>query len=118
MNETGEIKVRSTSRGRAAAAGRRASAGLQAASLGSEEERLAELEARLARLESSPGLRERGRSVMARVMPPEASHHFRNAGREQLLGMRSIVDFWIRRIDALEATDAMRHPDRETIEID
>ncbi|MGH2467751.1 MAG: hypothetical protein ACRDGL_08475 [Candidatus Limnocylindrales bacterium] len=118
MNETGESKVRATTRGRPAAAGRRASAGLQAAGPGSDDDRLAELEARLARLESNPGLRERGRSVMARVMPPEASHHFRNAGREQLLGMRSIVDFWIRRIDALEAAEAMSHPDRETIEID
>ena len=28
--------------------------------------------------------------------------HFRNAGREQLLGIRSIVDFWIRRIELAE----------------
>ena len=34
--------------------------------------------------------------MMGRVMPAEAGHHFRNAGREQLLGVRSIVDFWIR----------------------
>ena len=64
-------------------------------------DRLGELEARLARLEGTPGLRERGRGVMARVMPPEAGEHFRNAGREQLLGVRSIVDFWIRRLDLL-----------------
>jgi hypothetical protein len=50
-------------------------------------------------------------------MPPEASRHFRNAGREQLLGVRSIVDFWIRRIEDSESrsrTDA----GRETIDID
>jgi hypothetical protein len=50
-------------------------------------------------------------------MPPEASHHFFNAGREQLLGMRSIVDFWLRRLDDMEArTDEA--PGRTTIEID
>jgi hypothetical protein len=81
------------------------------------ELRLAELEERLARLEGEPSLRERGRRMMDKVMPPEASQHFRNAGREQLLGVRSIVDFWIRRI---EDADSRARADlgRETIEID
>jgi hypothetical protein len=79
--------------------------------------RMAELEGRLARLEGSPGLRERGRRMMDRVMPPEASQHFRNAGREQLLGLRSIVDFWIRRIEDAD-TRAREDLGRETIEID
>jgi hypothetical protein len=81
------------------------------------ELRIAELEERLARLEGSPTLRERGRKMMDRVMPPEASQHFRNAGREQLLGIRSIVDFWIRRIDDAESR-ARADLGRETIEID
>jgi hypothetical protein len=82
-----------------------------------EETRLAMLEARLAKLERSPGLRERGRGLMARVVPEEASHHFRNAGREQLLGVRAIVDFWIDRIDeSEERSDSGMH--RESIEID
>ena len=78
--------------------------------------RIAELEARLSALEGEPGLRERGRRMMDRVVPPEASRHFRNAGREQLLGVRSIVDHWIRRIDDMEtrASDSRR----ETIELD
>ena len=80
------------------------------------DDRMAEMESRLARLEGSPSLRDRGRSLMNRVMPDEASQHFRNAGREQLLGIRSIVDFWIRRIDAMEARDA--DPSREKISID
>ena len=84
----------------------------------SETDRIAELEARLARLEGSPGLRERGRTLMDRVMPPEASEHFRNAGREQLLGVRSIVDFWIRRLDEADSRAAGRFRDRETIEIE
>ena len=93
---------------------KRGSAGLP--SMDSGDDRLAELEGRLASLEGSPSLRERGRSLMNRVMPDEASQHFRNAGREQLLGIRSIVDFWIRRIDAMES-----HADdegREKISID
>jgi hypothetical protein len=78
---------------------------------------MAELEARLARLEKSPGLRERGRGLMARVVPDEATRHFRNAGREQLLGVRSIVDFWIERIDESEGRSS-RRARHESIEID
>jgi hypothetical protein len=81
-------------------------------------DRLGELEARLARLEGTPGLRERGRGVMARVMPPEATEHFRNAGREQLLGVRSIVDFWIRRLDEMDSRASRASTERETIEIE
>lgn len=83
-----------------------------------EDERIAELSARLDRLEGAPGLRQRGRTLMSRVMPAEAGTHFRNAGREQLLGIRSIVDFWIERLDDAErrASDVGRG--RETIEIE
>ena len=80
------------------------------------DDRMAELESRLARLEGSPSLHERGRSLMNRVMPDEAGQHFRNAGREQLLGIRSIVDFWIRRIDAMESRAS--DEGREKISID
>ena len=79
--------------------------------------RMAELERRLAQLEGEPTLRERGRKMMDRVVPPEASRHFRNAGREQLLGIRSIVDHWINRIDDAE-TRATGSPSRTRIEID
>jgi hypothetical protein len=82
-----------------------------------EGDPMAEFEARLARLEKAPGLRERGRGLMARVVPDEATHHFRNAGREQLLGVRSIVDFWIERIDESESRSS-RRTRRESIEID
>jgi hypothetical protein len=81
------------------------------------ESRLGDVEARLAKLERSPGLRERGRGLMAKVVPDEASHHFRNAGREQLLGVRSIVDFWIDRIDEVEDRSGSGAR-RESIEID
>lgn len=78
---------------------------------------MAEFEARLARLEKAPSLRDRGRGVMARIVPDEATHHFRNAGREHLLGVRSIVDFWIDRIDESEGRSS-GGPRRESIEID
>jgi hypothetical protein len=81
------------------------------------ESRLGDVEARLAKLERSPGLRERGRGLMAKVVPDEASHHFRNAGREQLLGVRAIVDFWIDRIDEVENRSGSGTR-RESIEID
>jgi hypothetical protein len=77
--------------------------------------RLAELEVRVKQLETEPSIRDRGRGLMARIVPPEASRHFRNAGREQLLGVRSIVDFWIRRID--DSADKPG-PRRESIEIE
>ena len=79
--------------------------------------RMAELEQRLARLEGEPSLRDRGRRMMDRVVPPEATRPFRNAGREQLLGIRSIVDHWINRIDGAE-TRATDSGGRQRIEID
>ncbi|HEV8281310.1 MAG TPA: hypothetical protein VGQ02_05600 [Candidatus Limnocylindrales bacterium] len=84
----------------------------------SKDERIAELESRIARLERTPSLRARGRSMLDKVMPPEASEHFRNAGREQLLGVRSIVDFWIQRLDEADSRAAGRARERETIEIE
>jgi hypothetical protein len=81
------------------------------------DDRIAELEARLAKLERSPGLRARGRSLMDRVVPREAAHHFRNAGREELLGIRAIVDFWIDRIDEAEGRSGSGTR-RESIEIE
>jgi hypothetical protein len=56
--------------------------------------------------------------MIDKVMPPEASEHFRNAGREQLLGVRSIVDFWIARIDEADTRAARGSRNRETIEIE
>jgi hypothetical protein len=79
--------------------------------------RIAELEQRLARLEGEPTIRERGRKMMDRVVPPEATRHFRNAGREHLLGLRSIVDHWLSRIDDAD-THASDSGGRQRIEID
>jgi hypothetical protein len=83
---------------------------------GPVDDRVADLEARLAQLESNPTMRSRGRSFVQWLMPGEAAQHFRNAGREQLLGVRSIVDYWIGRIDRMEEQQPDA-PERETIEI-
>ena len=105
-------------RGRSGAARRSASAGMPGNEIMTAEERITELENRLASLEGSLSLRERGRDMMDKVMPPEAGRHFRNAGREQLLGMRSILDFWIRRIESAEDRAASKDAARQTIEIE
>jgi len=63
------------------------------------QDRIAELEARLERIERARSMTSRSRSLMNRVVPPEASTHFRAAGREQLLGVRALMDHWIRRMD-------------------
>jgi len=94
------------------------SAGLPISESAPADERLADLEARLLRLEGAAGLRERGRDLMGRVAPAEAGQHFRNAGREHLLGLRSVIDFWIRRIELAEDRAEGRLSERETIEIE
>lgn len=94
------------------------SAGLPGDDPASRDDRLDELDARLARLEGGPGYRDRGRQLLGRVMPPEAGRHFRNAGREQLLGIRSIVDSWIRRIDAADDRAGPEGSGRERIDVD
>ena len=110
---TGEVSVGTRRRSKA----RRGGAASPGVPVAEAEVRIAELEARLARLEGAPGLRERSRRMMDRVVPQEAGQHFRNAGREQLLGIRSIVDFWIRRIEDADSR-ARADSGRETIQID
>jgi hypothetical protein len=108
----------SRGRGRSGTPRRPASAGMPGNEIMTPEQRITELEDRLASLEGSLSIRERGRDMMDKVMPPEAGRHFRNAGREQLLGMRSILDFWIRRIESAEQRAAGKDAARQTIEIE
>jgi hypothetical protein len=79
----------------------------------------ADLEARIAWIEEQlmgvatgrPSLEYR--AWFEQIVPPEASRHFMTAGREQLLGLRALVDHWIGRLDP-ESKPATR----ETIRID
>jgi hypothetical protein len=79
------------------------------------DDRLAELEERLAEMERGSRVRERARSRFDRIVPPDAMSHFRSAGREQLLGIRTIVDHWIERIDS--ADHEAQPVKREVIEV-
>jgi hypothetical protein len=79
-------------------------------------DRVRELEARLERMERGRSMSARSRTLMSRMVPPEASTHFRAASREQLLGMRALVDHWIRRLD--EGDDLPTALEREEIPID
>jgi hypothetical protein len=80
------------------------------------QDRVEELEARLERMERGRSVSARSRSMMSRLVPPEATTHFRAASREQLLGMRALVDHWIRRLD--EGDDLPPALEREEIPID
>ena len=81
----------------------------QAARIEELEQRLRELEARRVRSVST---------MLDRMVPPEARRHFRSAGREQLLGMRSLVDHWIRRMGADDDPQRGGKSGREEIHIE
>ena len=78
-------------------------------------DRMLEIEERLKRMERDRSMTSRGRSFVSRIVPPEASTHFRAAGREQLMGVRALMDHWIHRLD--EPTTP-RAAGREEIPID
>jgi hypothetical protein len=83
-----------------------------------DDDRLQELEQRLQRLERRETAVDRSRRVMDDVMPRQTRDHLRNAGREQLLAVRTMLDHWIGRLgnDRSDAEDDK--PSRETIRID
>jgi hypothetical protein len=70
------------------------------------QRRIDELEERLRQLERLTESRSRG--FIRRLMPPEAAVHFRAAGREQLLGVRALVDHWIHHLDEGEPVRSER----------
>jgi hypothetical protein len=61
-----------------------------------ETSRMEDLESRLRELEAGG---RRSRQWFRSIVPAEATRHFRAAGREQLLGMRALVDHWIARME-------------------
>jgi hypothetical protein len=60
--------------------------------------RLDELERRLDRMEDRQTALERSRAMMNAMVPPETRKHLRAAGRENLLAVRSLLDYWIGRL--------------------
>jgi len=77
------------------------------------EGRIAELEQRLMELEGRRPSMENTRTWFRQIVPPQATRHFMTAGREQLLGLRALVDHWIGRLDPEKRTQP-----RETIPIE
>jgi hypothetical protein len=63
-----------------------------------QEQRLEELEERINQLENRRRTVERSRSAVNSIVPSEARQHLRAAGREQLLAVRSLLDYWIARL--------------------
>ena len=68
-----------------------------------DDERLARLEQRLDELDQRSTAMERAmsrsRAAMNSVVPKETRRHLRAAGREQLLAVRSLIDYWVDRMD-------------------
>ena len=79
------------------------------------EERLARLEEKLDRLAEGRGEQTAYWAVLETILPSDARRHLRAASREQLLAARSMLDSWVKRMDAGEADAA---PRRETIPLD
>lgn len=80
---------------------------------GGLEERITDLEDRILRVEARRPTVQTARGWFGQVVPQDATDHFRTAMREQLLGVRALVDHWIGRMDR-----APRSNDREEIRID
>jgi hypothetical protein len=89
------------------------------------ERRMDELDQRESAMERAmDGVMQRSRAAMQTVIPTETRKHMRAAWRENLLAVRSMIDFWADRLDdsgaSNEATSAgaARDTGRENIPID
>lgn len=62
---------------------------------------------------------DRSRQAMDMIVPNETRRHLRAAGREQLLALRSLLDFWVDKMgDGADKPAQSNHADRENIPID
>ena len=94
-----------------------------------DDDRLARLEQRLDDLDQRSSTMERAmdramdrsRAAMDSIVPAQTRRHLRAAGREQLLAVRSLIDFWAARLadepDAAAGKSAS-NGGRENIPID
>ena len=62
--------------------------------------RIAELERRLEQMGPRGGTSAAAVAWLDRVVPPHVRNHFREGSREQLLGVRALLDHWIGRLGA------------------
>jgi hypothetical protein len=84
-----------------------------------DDDRLARLEQRLEELDRRSNAMERAmdksRAAMDTMIPSETRRHLKNAGREQLLAVRSLLDHWV---DRLGDQPEKSNGGRENIPID
>jgi hypothetical protein len=73
-----------------------------------DDQRMDQLEQRLAQLERRPTMRERGTGTLDVLVPAETRRHLKNAGREQLLAVRSLLDYWIDQLVDVDERDKGR----------
>lgn len=84
------------------------------------EQRMEELDRRSTSMERAmEKAMDRSRAAMNSVLPSETRRHLRAAGREQLLAVRSLLDYWVDRMaDKSDKDGANSGSDRENIPID
>ena len=86
------------------------------------ERRLDELDQRSSTMERMlETMLDRSRQAAEMVVPQQTRSHLRAAGRENLLAVRSLLDFWANKLAESDGTDkdaATDQPARENIPID
>jgi hypothetical protein len=86
------------------------------------ERRIEEMERRLEDLELRGSAMERAlsrsRAASEAIVPEETRRHLRAAGREQLLAVRSMLDYWITRMRDEGERDEAAGGSRENIEVE
>jgi hypothetical protein len=83
-----------------------------------DDGRIEELERRLDRIEDRQSAVERSRAAMNVLLPSETRKHLRAASRENLLAVRSLLDYWINHLRDDSKAKAADDDGRENIPID
>jgi len=84
------------------------------------ERRLDELDQRSSAMERAMDrAMDRSKAAMGAILPTQTRRHLRAAGREQLLAVRSLLDYWVDRMADSSAPDSSESTTgRENIPID
>lgn len=82
------------------------------------EARIVELEQRLEELERGQTRSAQSRQMLRRMVPPEATTHFRAAAREQLRGISVLLEHWVRGLEARDVEQARSNSGPERIVIE
>jgi hypothetical protein len=83
------------------------------------EQRLDEMDQRNRAMERAlDKAMDRSRQAMDVIVPHDTRKHLRAAGREQLLALRSLIDFWVDKMGDSSDSSASTTNQRENIPID